>query len=199
MGLEIVEFELCIVALAGPPLSGKTTLGNELSRRTNLRFIDINPERWLFPQDGGEFQNPLLRSMAMTETYALAHFRAAQHLAIGEPVLLAATYSHGSYVNMLREFADLHRRVVTQSSEAALKIFVLQAPEASLAERLGSRRKMNDEKYFPYIPLETAIDLRRRFVPIEGNNIVHINTGLSLKENVAQILAELEPFRKINF
>lgn len=194
MSLEIVEFKPCIVALTGPPLSGKTALGLEVSHETNLRFIDINPERWLFPQDGGEFRSPLVRSMAMAETYALAHFRAAQHLAVGEPVLLAATYSHGSYVNMLREFADLYRRV-NALPEATLKIFVLQAPEESLAEREEARRRMGDEKLFPYIPLETAIDLRGRFVPIKGNDTVHINTGLPIEENVAQILAELAPFR----
>ncbi len=195
MSLEEVEFKPCIVALAGPPYSGKTTLGLELSDRTNLNFIDINTGRWLFSEGGGEFQNPLVRSMAMTESYALAHFRAAQHLTAGEPVLLAATYSHGSYVDMLRGFADLHQRI-NKLPEAVLKIFVLQAPEGSLEERGEARRGMNDEKYFPYIPLETAIDLRRRYIPIEGEDVVHVDTGLSIEENVAQVLAELKPFQK---
>lgn len=196
MRSEVIEFNPCIAVLAGPPYSGKTTLGLELSHRTNLQFVDINPGRWLFPAEGVEYESPFLRSIAMTETYALAHFRAAEHLAAGKPVLLAATYSHGSYVNMLRGFADLHRRTITHSQEALLKIFVLQAPEKSLPERSESRMKMHDQKYFPYIPLEVAMDLRRRYVPIVGDDVVNVNTGLSVDQNVSQIIAELDVFSR---
>lgn len=195
MRLAKAEFDPCTVVLAGPPYSGKTTLGLEVSRRTNLNFIDINSERWLFPPEGGEFKKPLERAMAMTETYALAHFRAAEHLTAGQPVLLAATYSFGAYVDMVRRLAVFHGEL-NGLPKAALKIFVLQAPEESLAERSEARKKMNDEKYFPYIPLERAKVLRRDFASIEGEDIVHINTGLSIQENVAQVLTELKPFQK---
>lgn len=195
--IDRVEFKpYTKVVFAGPPYSGKTTLGLEVSSRTNLKFVDINTVRWLFQENGEEFPSSFVRSMAMAETYALAHFRAAQYLEGGEPVSLAATYSHPSYVNNFREFADLHRRK-NELPDAATIIFVLHAPEESLPERGEARRRMNDEKYFPYISLETALDLRRRFVPIEGADVVPINTGLSLDENVAQVFAALEPFKKV--
>lgn len=193
--LERVEFNPCIVALAGPPYSGKTSTGQALESVTNFNFIDINNGRWLFDQDGEEFKNPLVRSMAMTESYALAHYLAAQCLVKDEPVLLAATYSHHSYVNMLRAFADLNRRL-TKSPESTLRIFVLNAPEDSYPRRCEERRLRGDEKFFPYIPLERALELKKGFVPITGTDVVPIDTGLPLEETVKQILTELEPFRR---
>lgn len=200
MSLEIVEFKPCIVALAGAPLSGKTTLGNELSRRTNLHFFDIDDIRSRFPaqlypnpeEERDFFRNPVRRYTAIAVAQAYAYYLAAEVLEKGKPVLLAATYSHRSYANPLREFADLYRRV-NHPDESVLRIFVLEVPVESLPQRVEDRIRSRIDTTVN--TLEHAMDLRRRFMPIEGGNIVHINTGLPLEKNVAQVLAELAPFR----
>lgn len=201
MSLEIVEFKPCIVALAGPPLSGKTTLGGKLSEMTNLYFFDMDNVRRCFPvqlypdpdKERDFFRNPVRRYAAILTAHAYAYYLASEVLENGEPVLLAATYSHPSYLNPLREFADLYRRV-NQPAESALRIFVLEAPEESLASRVDQRVSLRDETTVNTV--EHATDLRRRFGPIEGEDVCHVNTGLSIEENIDQILAALTVFRK---
>lgn len=200
MGLEIVEFKPRIVALAGAPLSGKTTLGNELSSRTNLCFFETDEIRRQFPaqlypnpkEERDFFRNPVRRFTAIAVAQAYANHLAAKVLERGKPVLLAATYSHPSYVNPLREFADLYRRV-NQLAESALRIFVLEVPEECLIPRVEERVRLRLETTVNTVA--HAMDLRRRFMPIEGDDIIHVNTGLPIEENITQILAELTPFR----
>src|SRR3989344_3804982 len=128
MNLDIVEFRPCILSLAGPPLVGKTTLGNELARRTNIRFIEVDAQRTLYPTDpeetlNGDFKDPLLRFTAILEAYQTSYHLATRWLRDGEPVMFAGTYSHRSYVNPLREYADYYGRL-NKLTESALRIFV---------------------------------------------------------------------------
>lgn len=190
---ETVEFNPCIVALAGPPFSGKSTLARELVRRTNMRSFDNNDTRWLYGPAGEEFDRTLVRSAAMYETYGLTHFKAIEHLDRGTPVVVAGTYSHGDYVHMLRGIADLHRRL-TEVDEPALRIFALEVSEESLKVRVKQRIAAGIS--FPVIHLDYVRHLREVYVPIKGTDVTHINTGLSIDENIGQIIAALEPFRK---
>lgn len=192
MGLEIIEFKPFIAALAGPPLSGKTTLGLALAERTNLHFLDIDEkgkeiESLLEPLSG-----PLANTGRMMAKYGYLFSLAANELTKHRPVLLAATFSHNSYVDYLGALADLHRRL-NQSPESALRFFVLDAPVESLGSRVSERVERGSNS--DILTLDRAIDLRERFIPIVGNDAVPVNTGLSIEENVNQILAYLEPFK----
>lgn len=195
MGFEIVEYNVCIMALAGPPFSGKTTLGKELSRRTNLNFFDVdengvNLEELL----QSEIKHPFVTSMGMAVKYAYNQYLAGLHLAEGKPVIVAATYSHETYLYMLRTIlADTYRRMY-KLPDSPLRIFNLYVSEEDLASRIAKRAEQGSNSTVN--TLEHTIDLRRRFVPIEGDDVTQIDTGLSVEENIAQILAELKDFRK---
>lgn len=189
-----VEFNPCIVALAGAPLSGKTTLGKELAGRTNFLFLDIDEQGKKLDPMLSTLPGPLANTGRMMAKYGYLNSLAANGLTEGRPVLLAATFSHDSYVNYLRALADLDRRL-NQSQESALRFFVLDTPEESLPSRIEERVKKGSDS--DVVTLDRAIAIRERFVPIKGDDVVQINTGLPLEINVTQILTALQPFRKI--
>lgn len=192
--LNKIEFNPCIVVLAGAPLSGKTTLGKELAGRTNFLFLDIDEQGKKLDPILSALPGTLANTGRMMLKYGYLSSLAADGLTEGCPVLLAATFSHDSYVNYLRALADLDRRL-NQSQESALRFFVLDAPEESLPSRVEERVKKGSDS--DVVTLDRAITLRERFVPIKGDGVVQINTGLPPEVNVTQILTELQPFRKI--
>src|SRR5260221_61272 len=174
MFVDKTELKPCIVALAGHSFSGKTTLGGELSRVTNLRYFDVDAARLqLFPQKPlfKDFRN----TMSMTAAYAWNHYLASEHLITGEPIAVGATYSHSSYTSMLRDLSRL--------SKAPLTIFALNISEEALEERV--KRRMEEGSLSVVTSLEHVLDLRRRFVPLEGDDVVQIDTSLPLEQNVA--------------
>ena len=190
---ERIEYNPCIVVLLGPPFSGKSTMARELSLRTNIRVFDNNQTRWLYAPAGEEFDRPLVRSMAMQETYGFTHFKAAEQLDRRRPVAIAATYSHKDYVNMLREFADFHRRL-SGLEQPVLRIIALEVSEGNMEARV--RQRLAEGISYPEIPLEYALDLRRRYVPIAGDDVIHVSTDVSIDESIGRIIQALEPFRK---
>lgn len=189
-----IEFRPCIVALAGPPLSGKTTIGTELSRRTNLTLFDVDQsgidlEGLLEPG----IKHPFVNSMRMAVKYTYNHYLAGLHLAEGKPVIVTATYSHHTYEYLLREIlTDTYQRLY-QSPESLLRIFLLDAPVESLSLRIAERTDKGSVS--DVNTLEHATSLRRRFVPIEGDDVVKVNTALPIEANIDQILTVLGPFR----
>lgn len=195
---ERINYEPVIVALAGPPLSGKTTLGNALSEKTNLNFLDIDRirrDQKLYPHGERDFSDTLTRYTAIQIAFAYAYHSAAKLLAKEDPVLLAATYSHKSYLDPLLEFADYYQRL-NHFDESLLRIFVLEAPEASLAQRVEERILQRDSSNNTVNTVEIALELRRGFAQIKGKNVFHINTGLPIDENMSQILSTLEPLKR---
>lgn len=185
MGFKIVKFKPCIVAFAGPPLVGKTTLGQEFSKQTNFEYFDIDDARWeIFPKT--ERLPDFREDLAMLTSYTFNHYRAAESLIKGVPVAVGATYSRKIYVELLRMFA--------RSSNYHLRILVLDAPEDVMEERIRIRAEEDNPSVVKSI--EVAQEVRDRFRPIVGDEVVNINTGLPIEENVAQILAELAPFKR---
>lgn len=194
MSLEIVEFNPCIAVLSGPPLSGKTTLGRILEGRTNFLFLDIDEK--------GKDIEPILEALPgtlantgrMMAKYGYLCSLAADGLTEDLPVLLAATFSHDSYINYLRALADLYRRL-NQSQESALRFFVLDAPEESLPSRVAERVKNGSDS--DIVTVDQAVTLRKKFAPIASDDVIPINTGQPVEENITRILTALQPFRKI--
>lgn len=184
MGFKIVKFKPCIVAFAGPPLAGKTTLGQKLSKQTNFKYFDIDDARWeIFPKT--ERLPDFREDLAMLASYTFNHCRAAESLIKGTPVAVGATYSREIYVELLRIFA--------RSSNYHLRIFVLDTPEEVMEERIKIRAEEDNPSVVKSI--EVVQEVRDRFKPIVGDEVVNINTGLTISECIDQILQILKPLR----
>lgn len=196
MSLQRLEYNPFIAAIAGYPLAGKTTLGTKLSRLTNLVHLDIDQQT---PTTGEVLGNPprnwFENSMQMGIRYSQLHRIAAGELISGNPVLLTATYSHETYEYSLRMvLADTYRRW-KKLDVVPLLIFELEAPVERLAERLAAR-DINGS-LSSVTTLEHARLLREKFVHLSGDDVIRVDTGLPLEENVAQVLEILSPFRRI--
>lgn len=189
------EYMSHIVVLTGPPLSGKTTLGREISRLTNHIHLDIDEQGLVLKEVlGNPPRNWFENSMGMMVKYSLLHERAARRLISDEPVVLTATYSHKTYEDALRwVLADTYSRFA-KLQEPPLRIFELDSPVASLAERIAARQ--NEGSFSNVDSLKHASELREKFVHMSGDDIVRVDTGLPIEQNIAQILEALEPFRK---
>ncbi|MBI2593706.1 ATP-binding protein [Candidatus Daviesbacteria bacterium] len=182
---RIKKFKPCIVAFAGPPLSGKSTLGGILSEKTNFKYFDIDEARWkIFPRSG-RLPN-FLEDLAMLASYTFNHHQAAKALLKGIPVAVGATYSRTIYVNLLRNFAH--------SAQVPLKIFVMDVSEKIVEERIKKRVDEGNSSVIKSI--EAAIEVKARFNPITGGEVTRINTGLSPEENLDQILKNLAPLKR---
>lgn len=185
MSLAIVKFEPCVIAFAGPPLVGKSTLGRELSKKTNFEFFDVDDARWqIFPRT--ERLPDFREDLAMLSSYTFNHFQAAESLIKGIPVAVGATYSREIYILVLRMLAD--------SAGVPLRIFVLEAPENVIEERIRKRTTEGNPSVVNTI--EFAREVRQRFRPIAGSEVTPIDTGLSIAKNMEQIMNILEPLSR---
>lgn len=181
MTSEIQEFPTQIVALAGPPLMGKTTLGTELARRSNFKYLDIDEVR---PHASGLIGYPSnqrlpggLETILMFHCYTANHLRAGGLLSEGQPVAIGATYSHENYVSLLRTFAQVMR--------VPLTILLLDAPEELLEERIARRKEQGSLSVVQ--TLVVAREIRARFRTIEGDDVHKVNTGLPLGQSIDEI------------
>lgn len=194
LSLEKVEYRQLIIIIAGHPYSGKSTLGKGISDGTNITSFDNNDFRKVFPLGGGEFKNALVRSAAMNIAYSETEFHAMERLVEGDhnPVAIVGTFAHRAYVTPVRELADYYQRLY-KYSEPMLQVIVLESPEECLAERVANRNPNSSN----YVSLEDAIRQRNGFMPIEGSDVVHIDTGrLNKDQTLALAFDSIESFRK---
>lgn len=184
----------CIAVLAGPPLVGKTTLGKELAKRTNLIHLDIDEEGLALEGILGEQpRNWFENSMRMSVKYAHLHRLAGDHLIDGHPVLLTATYSHQTYEYALETvLGDTFRRFKSLI-ESPLQVFELDSPIENLAQRVTDRLIKGSSSNVDSV--EFARALRDKFVHLSSRDVIKINTGLPIEQNIEEILESLESFR----
>lgn len=194
MSLSKVEYGPVAVVLYGPPTVGKSTLGEMLSRRTNLVHLDIDGQAVdLQGILSGKPRNWCENSAEMAVKYALLHARATSRLLSGEPVVLTATYSHGVYEHALRSaFIDTYQRFACLP-EPPLRVFELDASPETIVTRMADRIAKGSASNV--VTLEEAVALRQKFVHMTGEVIV-VDTGLQPEQNIAQIMGALESFRK---
>ena len=96
-----------VIAIAGLPTTGKTTLGKALAQATGLHFVDIDegPASCAPPQE----ENPLRSDEArarerarMTVAYDTLHAAVEANLVQGFSLIIAATYSRHSSQDFLQ-------------------------------------------------------------------------------------------------
>ena len=178
---EKLQFRKCIVALAGLPLTGKSTLGTELARRSNFIFLDVNDVRWnVFPRRGKRLPDKQ-EQFAMQTSYQKNHERARDLLQQGKPVILTATYSRELYHQMLKSLA--------KKSDVPLKVFVLEASGKEIERRIKQRLKKDNLSVVQ--SLEGFLEVKNRYALITNVDLTEIDATLSLKQNIKQIFQAL--------
>lgn len=178
-------FKKCIVVLAGPPLTGKSTLGKELAKRTNFIFLDVDEIRQkLFPAD-----HPLPSEQEkniMETSYKENHRLAKKWLAMGKPVILAATYAREFYHQQLKE--------LSQNTKASLIVFQLAAPIPEIKLRLYKRQQV--ESFSNIHSLEGYLEVKNRYQTMKNVHLVALSTNQPLETTLEQVLQNLESFKQ---
>jgi len=164
-----LEFKKCIVALIGPPLVGKSTLGTEISKESNFVYLDIDQIRQdLFNHPTEQRLAPDQEAFAMITSYQKIFELARNTLAKGEPVLLAATYSKKIGHEMLRQLAQI--------SGSPLKVFLLvNSNEDEIRSRLKLRaqgKSLSNIRNF-----QDLKDAQQRYEKIKGVDFAEIDTN----------------------
>lgn len=175
-----LHFSKCIVAIAGPPLVGKTTLGQALAKRSNFVYLDIDEARWeIFKRTE---RLPLqVERQAMRVSYEHNHNRAKKFLFQDKPVMLGATYSWEGYHQILKDLA--------KNADVPLRVFLLEASDEEIIRRVQARQFEGNDS--TVVTSEVALDLKTRYSVIEGVNLIKINSDLPVKENVERVLQTL--------
>lgn len=177
--VEPVRFRKCIVVLAGLPLSGKTTLGEKLAELSNFTYLDVDKARRGIFNEVAVYSE-LGEQFTMLNAYQRNHEVARDLLAEGQPVILGAIYSREIYHEMIRSLA--------QKTNAPLRVFLLNAPDEKIEQRLNKRPVDNPSNLRS---IEHYRGVKIRYKPITEANIEHIDTSLPLEQNVEQVFSSL--------
>lgn len=175
-----VSFQKCIVVLVGLPLTGKSTLGCELARRSNLVLLDVDEaRRQLFLSR--DFQLPSEQeAFVMIRSYQKMHELAHDQLMSGQPVVMAATYSRPRYHEMLKE--------LVKGTDIPLKIFLLTASDQTIHQRIQARQEQGNLSNVK--SPDAYYEVKNRYQPIEGVSSV-IDAEQPVQQNIQQILESL--------
>lgn len=177
-----------VVAIMGVPLSGKTTLGNALSRRIGVHFIDIDdgPARCALPLD----PEPLATEEKAAETrkrmairYSVLHEAISANLRQGFPLIVAATYASKSSQEFLR-------RAVKENGGALKLIECVFNDENGEVERRIHYRHANGETG----GCRSISTYRADKGKYEGPNLPHftVNTSEGVEQAIKDAITYIE-------
>lgn len=175
-GQQKIELQKCIVVVAGPPLSGKTTLAEALLDQINVVYLDID-EGWR--EEWGLKDKP-----PMIECYEHNHQRAEPHLSEGRPVMLGATYSWTGYHKILKELAE--------RTESPLRVFLLRAPVEEIIKRVKIRQA--EGGLSDVTTVERAVELHGLYESINKDPevwVMEIDSSQPVKDIVAIVMESL--------
>lgn len=140
-----------LVVIAGPPLSGKTTLGKSLQKITGFHYCDSDnlravafgvptheeyKERWKNPENATKL---IRQDMALA--YRILHEVVSLSLEAQRSLIISATYSSRISQKFLKEIADKHK--------AALSLVVCRIQDET-REEIERRMKRDDNGEFVY-------------------------------------------------
>lgn len=179
---DIIHLQKCIVAVAGPCLSGKTTLAEALASKTNMVYLDIDEAR--IEIYGDQLSPP------MGACYERNHDHAKPYLLEGKPVILGATYSWTGYHEMLKKLAE--------ETQTPLRVILLKTSLEEIIDRVKMRQEHRDLS--DVTTAEKAIDLYQRYQPISNDpevRVIEIDSSSSqpVEDNVNEVIAALVDLR----
>ena len=127
-----------VIAIAGLPITGKSTLGKALAKILGIHYIDIDegPASCAPPQESDPYRSDearALRRAQMTVAYTVLHAAIEANLAQGFSVIVSATYSRHNNQDLLVS--------ATEHAGGTLKVIWCQyhdTPE-EIAKRVNDR------------------------------------------------------------
>ena len=190
---ERSTYRPCLVVLAGLPISGKSTIGNELAKRTNIVFLDSDLARLEVFGESRARLDDLGELFAMQTAYQRNHEKARDISLEGRPVAVAATYSRELYHEMIKDLAS--------RMNVPMKFFLLD-PDLSqeevkarikgrIEEEAGNLSNMRSYDHF--------LSIKKRYMVIPDVDVTRINTKLPVEVCIKQIQENLQDLRQNSY
>lgn len=181
------RFRPSITAIVGPPLHGKTTLGRDLARSSNLALLDLDEARAsIFPDRiVGQILPANQERFVMLTSYQYMHERARDMVKSGAPVVIAGAYTREIYHEMLYDLAN--------RSNVPLMVVYLDCSEDEVRRRLVSRSSDNHLSNIKTFEQYMAIKDRYRKMAIP--NLISINSEMPVAECVQAVLSWLSDIK----
>ncbi len=179
--IEKITFPPIIVVVAGLPRTGKSTLANELARRTNLVPLDVDLARY----SDSPPRNPEPRGSEKEERTAMAlayqrnHQRAQELLQNDHPVVLNATYSRGVYHKQLKELSD--------KTGCRIVFFLLETPDDVIRTRLASGLQSGVSNVTTFEQYDAIRDRYEEY----PNGVIRIRTDRSIAACVEELVKHI--------
>ncbi len=173
-----------IIAIVGPPLSGKTTLGTLLAKKTNAVLFDIDSVRkYIFGERHPQLPPKLEQFSVQTSSMAMVEM-ARDNLLNGLPSIVTFSCSRPLYHDMLRHLAV--------TTESPLHAFELKPPslDLELQRRLVERNLTDDPSNVRDI--KTFLSARKRYQTITGVDLVILDGAQPTEQNVQKIISRLK-------
>src|SRR3989338_98408 len=167
----VVLLKPCVVVLSGMPLMGKSALGGELVKMTNLVHVDVdelrqllfpNPQRLLFKSE--------VEFALMESCYELLTKNAewvVEHLRM--PVCITGTFSRKEFKEPLKRMWD----ILTPGFPVG--VFLLTASDGKIEQRIERRRREGSPSNID--TMEKFLWAKGFFQPIEFAPVVTIDTS----------------------
>lgn len=173
-----------VIAFAGLPLTGKSTLSKLLGEKTGIPVIDVDEVRQnLFKDCLVDSETNLEedeRQMAVSWNFLFALIE--DRLKKGNPVIIAGTFSRQKYHQQITAVIEKH--------DVPLKVIFCHAPERVIGERIELRK--NDKNNASCLKsIEGYNRTRLRYQKISVQNILDVDTSRPVEQCLEQIITFL--------
>ncbi|MFA9288714.1 MAG: AAA family ATPase [Weeksellaceae bacterium] len=185
---EKINLPPMVIALSGPPLTGKTTIAMMLAEHSNAQVFDVDAIRQAhYPPLPGP-RDPQVEKETMPKVYEKMYELAGEAINSGAPVILVATFSKDTYHQALANFCE------DLGQDLPFIRFLLKFPpetiEAAVTERLTARNKKGSDSN-----IKTFADfdeVNRRFIDMDGAH--KLDPALKPEEILTEAMRVLSPY-----
>lgn len=178
------ELGKCLLVVAGPNLSGKTTLAEKLALVVDTPILDIDAN-WR-----NEWRTVENRGRMSVDIYQSNHVRALDILKEKKPALLVAAYSWPTYHNEVIKFAE--------EQGCQLKVFQLSTPDENEARKRLALRLEDPNNISDMVDIDKIIGGYKTYRGFEESysnhpnvKVVHLDSHMKPEENLEIALASL--------
>jgi len=171
---------LKIIAFAGLPLTGKTTLAKLLEGELKIVRLDIDEIRNLLfkhnPVDSETDRE--LDGVQMWASWKSLFALADCALEAGDSVIIVGTFSRETYYKRITSIAEIRK--------ATLKVVFCHASDEVIAERI-EQRKQDKENPSNLRSVEGYHRVKARYVKMSVPNILNLDTSCSTEKCLSKI------------